>query len=152
MAHTLAPLPYPSNALEPHIDQQTMEIHHGRHHNAYVTNLNNAIAGQADLEAMSIEDPCKNIPKLPDHVQGPGRNHGRGQLHHTVLRTLMGPDPGRPPPGLLAPTAGPSGAWGSEGSRWWFSPSGALISHSSIGELDNIHADLFAKKVKNALS
>jgi Fe-Mn family superoxide dismutase len=61
MAHTLAPLPYPSNALEPHIDQQTMEIHHGKHHNAYVTNLNNALAGNADLEALSIEDLCKNI-------------------------------------------------------------------------------------------
>ena len=56
MAHTLPELPYAHNALEPHIDQQTMEIHHGRHHNAYVTNLNAALAGKADLEAHSIED------------------------------------------------------------------------------------------------
>jgi superoxide dismutase len=63
MAFTLAPLPYDFNALEPHIDARTMEIHHGKHHQAYVTNLNNAIAG-TDAENMSIEDICKNISKF----------------------------------------------------------------------------------------
>ena len=101
MAHTLAPLPYPSNALEPHIDQQTMEIHHGRHHNAYVTNLNNAIAGKADLEAMSIEDLCKNISKLPADVQGPVRNNGGGHFNHTLFWNIMGPNAGGAPTGAL---------------------------------------------------
>jgi len=101
MAHTLPPLPYPSNALEPHIDQQTMEIHHGRHHNAYVTNLNNAIAGKADLEAMSIEDLCKNISKLPADVQGPVRNNGGGHFNHTLFWNIMGPNAGGAPTGAL---------------------------------------------------
>jgi Fe-Mn family superoxide dismutase len=102
MAHTLTPLPYPSNALEPYIDQQTMEIHHGRHHNAYVTNLNNAIAGKADLEAMSIEDLCKNISKLPADVQGPVRNNGGGHFNHTLFWNIMGPNAGGAPSGALA--------------------------------------------------
>jgi superoxide dismutase, Fe-Mn family len=101
MAHTLPPLPYPTNALEPHIDQQTMEIHHGRHHNAYVTNLNNAIAGKADLEAMSIEDLCKNISKLPADVQGPIRNNGGGHFNHTLFWNIMGPNAGGAPTGAL---------------------------------------------------
>ncbi|MBB5032055.1 superoxide dismutase [Prosthecobacter vanneervenii] len=101
MAHTLPPLPYPTNALEPHIDQQTMEIHHGRHHNAYVTNLNNAIAGKADLEALSIEDLCKNISKLPADVQGPIRNNGGGHFNHTLFWNIMGPNAGGAPTGAL---------------------------------------------------
>jgi Fe-Mn family superoxide dismutase len=102
MAFTLPPLPYPSNALEPHIDQQTMEIHHGKHHNAYVTNLNNAIAGKADLEAMSIEDLCKNIAKVPADVQGAVRNNGGGHFNHSLFWTIMGPNAGGAPTGALA--------------------------------------------------
>jgi Fe-Mn family superoxide dismutase len=101
MAFTLPPLPYPSNALEPHIDQQTMEIHHGKHHNAYVTNLNNAIAGKADLEAMSIEDLCKNISKVPAEVQGAVRNNGGGHFNHSLFWTIMGPNAGGAPAGAL---------------------------------------------------
>ena len=101
MAFTLPPLPYPTNALEPTIDQQTMEIHHGKHHNAYVTNLNNAIAGKADLEALSIEDLCKNISKLPADVQGPIRNNGGGHFNHTLFWNIMGPNAGGAPTGAL---------------------------------------------------
>jgi Fe-Mn family superoxide dismutase len=102
MAHTLPPLPYDKAALEPHIDATTMEIHHGKHHNAYVTNLNNAIAGKADLEAMSIDDLCKNISKVPSDIQGPVRNNGGGHWNHTFFWGIMGPDAGGAPSGALA--------------------------------------------------
>jgi Fe-Mn family superoxide dismutase len=101
MAHTLAPLPYPSNALEPHIDQQTMEIHHGKHHNAYVTNLNNALAGNEELEGKSIEDLCKNIASVPEAIRGAVRNNGGGHFNHTLFWSIMGPDAGGTPTGAL---------------------------------------------------
>jgi superoxide dismutase, Fe-Mn family len=102
MAHTLPPLPYDKAALEPHIDAQTMEIHHGKHHNAYVTNLNNAIAGKADLEAMSIDDLCKNISKVPSDIQMAVRNNGGGHWNHTFFWGIMGPNAGGTPSGALA--------------------------------------------------
>ena len=102
MAHTLPPLPYDKAALEPHIDATTMEIHHGKHHNAYVTNLNNAIAGKADLEAMSVEDLCKNISKVPADIAGPVRNNGGGHWNHTFFWGIMGPNAGGAPGGALA--------------------------------------------------
>ncbi|MBL9133739.1 MAG: superoxide dismutase, partial [Verrucomicrobiaceae bacterium] len=101
MAHTLPPLPYDKAALEPHIDATTMEIHHGRHHNAYVTNLNNALAGKADLEALSIEDLCKNISKVPADIQGAVRNNGGGHFNHTLFWNVMGPNAGGAPTGAL---------------------------------------------------
>ena len=101
MAHTLAPLPYPSNALEPHIDQQTMEIHHGKHHNAYVTNLNNALAGHAEFEGKSIEDLCKDIASVPEAIRGAVRNNGGGHFNHTLFWSIMGPDAGGAPTGAL---------------------------------------------------
>jgi Fe-Mn family superoxide dismutase len=102
MAHTLPPLPYDKAALEPHIDATTMEIHHGKHHNAYVTNLNNAIAGKADLEAMSLDDLCKNITKVPTDIQAAVRNNGGGHWNHTFFWGIMGPDAGGAPSGALA--------------------------------------------------
>jgi len=96
MAFTLAPLPYAFNALEPHIDARTMEIHHGKHHQAYVTNLNNAIAGTA-AENMSIEDICKHISKFP----APVRNNGGGHWNHTFFWSIMGPNAGGVPTGAL---------------------------------------------------
>ncbi|MBX7207501.1 MAG: superoxide dismutase [Verrucomicrobiaceae bacterium] len=111
MSHTLPPLPYDKAALEPHIDAQTMEIHHGRHHNAYVTNLNNAIAGKADLEAMSVEDLCKNIGKVPSEIQAPVRNNGGGHWNHTFFWNIMGPNAGGTPAGALADAI--SAAFGS---------------------------------------
>jgi superoxide dismutase, Fe-Mn family len=97
MAFTLPQLPYAFNALEPHIDAKTMEIHHGKHHQAYVTNLNNAIAG-TDAEQMSIEDICKNISKYPTPV----RNNGGGHYNHSLFWTIMTPGGGGNPSGELA--------------------------------------------------
>lgn len=102
MAHTLPDLPYPHNALEPYIDQQTMEIHHGRHHNAYVTNLNAAIAGKADLEALSIEDLVQNLDKVPEDIRGAVRNNGGGHYNHSLFWTVLGPNAGGAPSGDLA--------------------------------------------------
>ena len=97
MAFTLPALPYAANALEPHIDVRTMEIHHGKHHNAYVTNLNNALAGKPE-ESQSIEEICKNISKFPMPV----RNNGGGHFNHSLFWTIMGPNAGGAPKGALA--------------------------------------------------
>jgi superoxide dismutase, Fe-Mn family len=96
MAFTLPALPYAFNALEPHIDARTMEIHHGKHHQAYVTNLNNAIAG-TDAEKLSIEEICKNISKYP----APVRNNGGGHYNHSLFWTVLGPNGGTSPAGAL---------------------------------------------------
>src|SRR6188508_1948552 len=97
MAFELPKLPYEYTALEPHIDARTMEIHHSKHHNAYVTNLNAAVAG-TDAEKMSIEDICKNISKYP----APVRNNGGGHYNHSLFWTIMGPNKGGTPSGALA--------------------------------------------------
>jgi Fe-Mn family superoxide dismutase len=102
MAHTLPALPYDKAALEPHIDTTTMEIHHGRHHNAYITNLNNAIAGNAELEALSIEDLCKNINTVPEAIRPAVRNNGGGHYNHSLFWNVMGPNAGGAPTGALA--------------------------------------------------
>lgn len=97
MAFTLPALPYAFNALEPHIDARTMEIHHGKHHNAYVTNLNNAIAG-TDAEKLSIEEICKNISKYPVAV----RNNGGGHYNHSLFWTILGAKGTGSPSGAVA--------------------------------------------------
>lgn len=97
MAFELAPLPYASNALEPHIDQTTMEIHHGRHHNTYVTNLNNAVNG-TDMDGKSLEDLLAGVSKYPVAV----RNNGGGHWNHTFFWNSMSPDGGGQPTGELA--------------------------------------------------
>ena len=96
MAFQLPQLPYAFNSLEPHIDARTMEIHHGKHHQAYVTNLNNAIAG-SDAEKMSIEDICKNISKYQPVV----RNNGGGHFNHSLFWTIMKQGGGGSPSGPL---------------------------------------------------
>lgn len=102
MAFELPPLPYASNALEPHIDQQTMEIHHDKHHNAYVTNLNKALEGQPDLQNMSIDELVSNINSLPESVRTAVRNNGGGHWNHTLFWQIMGPNGGGAPTGALA--------------------------------------------------
>ena len=97
MAFELPKLGYELNALEPHIDAKTMEIHHTKHHQAYVTNLNNAIAG-TDAEKLSIEDICKNISKYPMAV----RNNGGGHYNHSLFWQIMAPNAGGNPTGDLA--------------------------------------------------
>ena len=97
MAFTLPELPYAHNALEPHIDAKTMEIHHGKHHNAYVTNLNAALAG-TEWEGKSIEELMANISKLAPAV----RNNGGGHWNHSFFWQVMGPNAGGAPSGALA--------------------------------------------------
>jgi superoxide dismutase, Fe-Mn family len=97
MAFELPALPYEHNALEPHIDTTTMQIHHGKHHQAYVTNLNNAVTG-TPAESMSIEDICKSISKYPAAV----RNNGGGHYNHSLFWTVMGHGKGGNPSGDLA--------------------------------------------------
>jgi Fe-Mn family superoxide dismutase len=97
MAFQLPSLPYAFNALEPHIDGRTMEIHHGKHHAAYVTNLNAAIAN-TDADKMSIEDICKNISKYAPAV----RNNGGGHYNHSLFWSLMTPGGNKAPSGPLA--------------------------------------------------
>ncbi len=104
MAFTLPQLPYAYNALEPHIDAQTMEIHHSKHHNAYVTNLNKALEGKPEE---SIEEICKNISKHPMAV----RNNGGGHFNHSLFWTIMKPNGGGEPTGKLADAI--NGAFGS---------------------------------------
>ncbi len=97
MAFELPQLAYAHAALEPHIDTKTMEIHHGKHHQAYVTNLNNALAG-TDAEKLSIEEICKNISKYPMAL----RNNGGGHYNHSLFWTIMAPNAGGTPKGALA--------------------------------------------------
>ncbi len=97
MAFELPKLPYEYNALEPHIDARTMEIHHSKHHQAYVTNLNGAIAG-SDAEKLSIEDICKTISKYPMPV----RNNGGGHYNHSLFWTVMKQNGGGNPTGAIA--------------------------------------------------
>ncbi|MGC4190594.1 MAG: superoxide dismutase [Thermomicrobiales bacterium] len=101
MARELAPLPYPFDALEPHIDALTMEIHHDRHHQAYVTNLNNAVAG-TDLENVSSEDLVKNLASVPEDKRTAVRNNAGGDVNHTFFWELLTPGGASAPTGALA--------------------------------------------------
>jgi Fe-Mn family superoxide dismutase len=102
MAHELPPLPYAPTALEPHIDAKTMEIHHGKHHQAYVTNLNNALKDQPELAAKSLEDLIKNLAAVPEAIRGPVRNNGGGHWNHSFFWKLMKPSAEGAPVGTLA--------------------------------------------------
>ena len=102
MAHTLPPLPYPSNALEPHIDAQTMEIHHGKHHNAYVTNLNAALEKAPELADKSLEDLLRSLNSVPEAVRTAVRNNGGGHWNHSQFWRTMAPNAGGAPTGKLA--------------------------------------------------
>ncbi len=102
MAYELPALPYAPTALEPHIDAKTMEIHHGKHHNAYVTNLNNALKDHADLAAKSLDDLIKNLAAVPESIRGPVRNNGGGHWNHTFFWKIMKPNAEGKPVGKLA--------------------------------------------------
>jgi superoxide dismutase, Fe-Mn family len=102
MAHTLPPLPYPADALEAAIDKQTMEIHHGKHHKAYVDNLNAALAGNAALEAKPIEQLLREINTVPEAIRQKVINNGGGHANHTMFWEIMGPNGGGDPSGDLA--------------------------------------------------
>ncbi|TND10340.1 MAG: superoxide dismutase [Bacteroidetes bacterium] len=151
MAFELPALPYAFDALEPHIDARTMEIHHGKHHQAYVTNLNNAIAG-TDAEKMSIEDICRTISKYPAAV----RNNGGGHFNHSLFWTVMKPGAGGLPSGELGDAI--NAAFGSFdnfkqqfsnagitrfGSGWsWLLVSGGKLVVSSTPNQDNPLMDI----------
>lgn len=102
MSHTLPALPYAYDALEPHIDAKTMEIHHSRHHQTYVTNLNAALAGLPELAALPLEALLARIDSLPAQVQGAVRNHGGGHANHSLFWQVMSPQGGGEPDGELA--------------------------------------------------
>ncbi|MFN8606677.1 MAG: superoxide dismutase [Vulcanimicrobiota bacterium] len=100
---TLPALGYDFKALEPHIDAQTMEIHHDRHHQAYVTNLNKALEGQSDLAGASLEDLlANNLAKVPESIRTAVRNNGGGHWNHTFFWEIIGPNAGGPPTGKIA--------------------------------------------------
>jgi Fe-Mn family superoxide dismutase len=101
MAYKLPPLPYPANALEPHIDARTMEIHHGKHHQAYVDNVNKALEGKGKSE-QSIEDLCRNIESIPADIRTAVRNNGGGHANHSLFWTIMSPKGGGKPSGDVA--------------------------------------------------
>jgi Fe-Mn family superoxide dismutase len=102
MAHQLPALPYPKDALEPHIDAQTMEIHHDRHHATYVNNLNAAIEGNAELANKSIEDLLGNLDSVPENIRTAVRNNGGGHANHTLFWEILSPNGGGAPAGELA--------------------------------------------------
>ena len=102
MAHQLPPLPYDFSALEPHIDTQTMQIHHGKHHQAYVNNLNAALEKRADLQGMSAEELLRNLGSVPEDIRTAVRNNGGGHVNHTLFWKMMAPNAGSAPTGAVA--------------------------------------------------
>jgi Fe-Mn family superoxide dismutase len=105
MPYQLPPLPYPFNALEPHIDARTMEIHHDKHHAAYVNNVNKAIE-KTEWDNRPIEDLLRNIDKVPENIRTVVRNNGGGHANHSMFWTTMGPGKGGQPSGKLAEAIG----------------------------------------------
>jgi Fe-Mn family superoxide dismutase len=144
--YSLPPLPYPVEALEPHIDAQTMTIHHGKHHQAYVTNLNAALASAPGMAAMPLDQMLADLTKVPDSIRTAVRNNGGGHVNHTQFWTLMTPRAGGAPTGAIADAI--AGAFGTFdqfkqlfgqaamtrfGSGWaWLSDDhGKLVIHST---------------------
>ena len=111
MAHELPPLPYDFSALEPHIDTQTMQIHHGKHHAAYVAKLNDALSKHPELEGKTIEELVSDLSAVPDDIRGAVRNNGGGHANHSMFWQIMGPGGGGAPTGQIADAI--TGAFGS---------------------------------------
>lgn len=102
MAHELPALPYDFNALEPHIDERTMQIHYGKHHAAYVAKLNGALEGHPDLVSKSVEDLIADLSSVPESIRGAVRNNGGGHANHMMFWQVMGPGGGGAPTGKVA--------------------------------------------------
>ena len=149
MAHQLPSLPYAFEALEPHIDAQTMQIHHGKHHQAYINNLNAALEAHPDLQSKSVEDLIKDLNALPEAIRTAVRNNGGGHANHTLFWTLMAPNAGGAPTGKAADAI--TGAFGSfdsfkeqftkaattrfgSGWAWLVSSSGKLAIESTANQ------------------
>jgi Fe-Mn family superoxide dismutase len=111
MAFTVPPLPYSFDALEPYIDAKTMEIHHDKHHGAYVTNVNKALEGHADLQSKSIDDLLKNLDAIPESIRTAVRNNGGGHWNHTLFWTLMKKGGGEPKGDLATAIASTFGSF-----------------------------------------
>jgi Fe-Mn family superoxide dismutase len=152
MAFELAPLPYAPTALEPHIDARTMEIHHGKHHAAYVTNLNKALESAPELQGKSLEELLTNLNAVPEAIRGAVRNNGGGHWNHTMFWQIMGPGKGGAPAGELADAinaafgsfdsfkeklqAAGMGRFGS-GWAWLITEPGGAVSIMSTPNQDN---------------
>lgn len=102
MAYKLPELPYAANALAPHIDEETMNIHHGKHHNTYVTNLNAALEGHDDLASKDIDELVANLDSVPENIRTAVRNNGGGHANHSLFWQLLSPNGGGEPSGALA--------------------------------------------------
>ncbi len=102
MAHELPPLPYAYDALEPHIDKETMTLHHDKHHQAYVNNLNAALEKYSDLQNKSAEELIRDLNSVPEDIRMAVRNNGGGHVNHTMFWEIMGPNGGGEPTGALA--------------------------------------------------
>jgi Fe-Mn family superoxide dismutase len=151
LAFQLPSLPYDFSALEPHIDAQTMQIHHGKHHAAYVNNLNAAIEKHPDLAGKSAEDLIKHLSTVPEDIRGAVRNNGGGHVNHAMFWQIMGAHKGGAPTGHIAEAI--NGAFGSFdafkdqmnkggagrfGSGWvWLVESGGKLSVESTANQDN---------------
>lgn len=151
MTHVLPALPYAAEALEPHIDAQTMQIHHGKHHQAYVTNLNAAIEKAPELATWSLDDLNRRINDVPEAVRTAVRNNGGGHWNHSLFWRLMAPQAGGEPTGVLGTaitsTFGAFGTFkeqlqaagvGRFGSGWaWLIADGGKLSIMSTPNQDN---------------
>src|SRR5271154_4189269 len=102
MAYTLPPLAYPYNALEPHVDARTMEIHYSKHHQAYITNANKALDGHPALVSLTAEDILRNLPAIPESIRPALRNNVGGHVNHSFFWKIIGPGAGGLPAGSLA--------------------------------------------------
>jgi len=151
MPQQLPPLPYDAAALEPHIDAQTMQIHHGKHHNAYVTNLNAALEKHPDLQSKSAEDLIRNLAAVPEAIRTAVRNNGGGHVNHTMFWEIMGPGKGGAPSGKIAEAINGTfgsfdsfkdqmnkGGAGRFGSGWvWLVDNGGKLAVESTANQDN---------------
>jgi Fe-Mn family superoxide dismutase len=135
VAHQLPPLPYAFDALEPHIDAQTMQIHHGKHHQAYVTNLNAALEKYPELQSKSIEDLLRDISKVPEDIRPAVRNNGGGHMNHTAFWKWMAPKAGGAPTGGLADAIKSTfGTRFGSGWAWLIDTKGKLSIESSANQ------------------
>jgi Fe-Mn family superoxide dismutase len=151
MAHTLPPLPYAPDALEPHIDAQTMQIHHGKHHQAYVNNLNAALEKAPGAQNRSLEELLGNLNGVPEAVRTAVRNNGGGHWNHSLFWQLMAPNAGGTPTGAIADAIASSfgdfakfkeqfaaAAGGRFGSGWaWLVRDGNTLAITSTPNQDN---------------
>jgi Fe-Mn family superoxide dismutase len=150
MAHSLPSLPYDAAALEPHIDAQTMQIHHGKHHGAYVNNLNAALEKHPELASKSAEDLIRNLSAVPEAIRTAVRNNGGGHVNHTMFWQIMGPGGGGAPSGPIGDAMAAFGGFesfkdqmnkagvGRFGSGWvWLVDAGGKLVIESTANQDN---------------